>query len=162
MLMRAPDHPTGMDPELLRAWLTAIDPATTPGQPLDLFQLVFRGAPEPSLTRSWFDRIGRDAASPSVARRYLQTTATFDVREQVRSIQAPMLIIHSRGNPMIDVAEARLLAELAPNAELHERNGDDHSIFTGDTRDVLDRTSVSSRGEPADADADNPPMDGPA
>jgi pimeloyl-ACP methyl ester carboxylesterase len=138
MLVRSDDHPSGIDPYVITRWLDALDPSTRTANPLDLFGMVFPTHLDDRDLKGWFERMGRHATSPATARRYVEAAASFDVREDVSEITAPMLVLHGREDRFIDVAEARLLADLAPHAELYEREGSEHAMFAGDSQGVID------------------------
>ncbi|MGN6474985.1 MAG: LuxR C-terminal-related transcriptional regulator, partial [Mycobacteriales bacterium] len=116
--------------------LATVDPDRRQ-RPLDLFGLVLPDSQEPGADREWFDRVGRHGASPSTARRYLEAAIGFDVREEVTKITAPTIVIHNRGDQLIDVAEARELAALIPGARLVERDRPEHVMFSGDASDLV-------------------------
>ena len=61
-----------------------------------------------------------------------------DVRAVVPSIQAPTLLLHRIGDPVVPVGMSRWLADVAPHAKLIELPGSDHIVFLGDTDALAD------------------------
>jgi class 3 adenylate cyclase len=61
-----------------------------------------------------------------------------DIREVLPTIQAPTLVLHRRGDRMVDIDLGRYLADHIPGAKLVELDGDDHLFFTGDADALLD------------------------
>ena len=54
------------------------------------------------------------------------------------AIQVPTLIIHRRGDRLVDVGNGRYLAANIPGARYLELPGDDHIYFAGDADALLD------------------------
>jgi len=61
-----------------------------------------------------------------------------DVRTVAPSIQAPTLLLHRVGDPVVPIGMSRWLAETVPQARLVELAGDDHIVFLGDADALLD------------------------
>ena len=61
-----------------------------------------------------------------------------DVRAVLPAIRVPTLIMHRRGDRLIDVSNARYLAEQIPGARYVELPGNDHIYFAGDADALLD------------------------
>jgi pimeloyl-ACP methyl ester carboxylesterase/DNA-binding winged helix-turn-helix (wHTH) protein len=65
-----------------------------------------------------FDELQRRTATPASAARILAATADLDVTALAPRVQAPTLVIHSRGDRRAPLAEGRSLATLIPDSRL--------------------------------------------
>ena len=83
-------------------------------------------------------RFQRAGASPAMGRAVLAALFEIDVRDILRTIQVPTLVLHRTGDLIAPVEGARLMAAEIPNARYVEFSGDDHVPFTGDFNPVLD------------------------
>jgi class 3 adenylate cyclase len=99
--------------------------------------LAPRSASDPRL-RTWFARLERLAASPGTAARLARMNEQIDVRAVLGSISVPTLVLHQRGDQLIDIRHSRYLAEHIPGARLIELDGDEALSFAGDVDPVLD------------------------
>jgi len=134
-LLEAPDYPSGVSAQQLGK-LAEISTAGW-GEGVGL------GAWAPSRQndaelRQWWARLQRVAASPGMVRNIFALYPELDIREVLPAIQAPTLVLHRRGDRMVDIAMGRYLAGHIPGAKLVELEGTDHLFFTGDADVVLD------------------------
>jgi class 3 adenylate cyclase len=81
----------------------------------------------------WAGRLERLAASPSTIRRIFDLIGEIDVRDVLPSIRVPTLVLHRRGDSMIQIEHSRYIAERIPGAKLVELEGDDNMFALGDT-----------------------------
>jgi class 3 adenylate cyclase len=88
--------------------------------------------------REWWARLQRLAASPGMVRNIFALYPRLDIREVLPAIQAPTLVLHRRGDRMVDIEMGRYLGDHIPGAKLVELDGDDHLFFTGDADALLD------------------------
>ena len=136
--LRGPDYPIGSD-------RTEADPFTTVGIEPDAVEKGFDvlGIIAPSVAhddafRSWWDMAGNRAASPSMARAFIQKIRDADVRDRLERIAVPTLILH-RDNPNFSPVEhAHYMAERIPGSRLVELPGEDALYWVGDTAPMLD------------------------
>lgn len=135
-LVRSADHPSGVERSFVDRWLASMDPASA-APPMDFTDLVAPSLGGDRSFRRWLHDVGRLAASPDTARRYVQVAADADVRHHVRRITAPVLVMHHRDDGFVDVADARLLANLAPSARLRVYPLDGHAMYLGDVETKL-------------------------
>lgn len=87
----------------------------------------------------WWARFERVSASPGAADALFQMTTEMDIRDILKSIQAPTLVIHRADHPVVPVASAEYIAEHIPGARLVVLPGTDALPYTptgGD--DVMD------------------------
>ena len=74
----------------------------------------------------WCGRYQRLAASPRDARRQVESVFGLDAGDAPERITSPTMVIHVKGDRVLNVAMGRILAEVIPNATYLEVNGDDH------------------------------------
>jgi class 3 adenylate cyclase/pimeloyl-ACP methyl ester carboxylesterase len=76
--------------------------------------------------RAWMTRFERLSASPGSVRDYIRKSATLDLRPFVERVEAPTLVKHFRGDPVMPAANGRWLAAHLPNAQHIEYDAIDH------------------------------------
>ncbi len=136
--LRAPDYPMGAEPD-------ATDPYTTVGiepdaveQGFDILDIIAPSVAGDDAFRWWWDMAGNRAASPSMARAFIEKIREGDVRHTLARITVPTLILH-RDNPSFSpVAHAHYLAERIAGSRLVELPGEDVLYWVGDTALMLD------------------------
>ena len=99
--------------------------------------------------RRWWGKFERHSVRPAAVAPIFQTIAATDVRAILPAIRVPTLILHRRGDRLIDVSNGRYLAAHIPHARYVELPGDDHMYFTGDADALLDEIEefvTGSRG----------------
>lgn len=132
--MRAPDHPWGWTREQgLRRFVRPIQQVGHP--PLRWFGTSAVGDP---LVEDWWARYCRQAASPGMAIALLRANAGVDLRAVLPAVTSPALVLHRRGDPLVEVGQGRYLAEHLPDARLVEFDGDDHWPWFGDADEVVE------------------------
>jgi pimeloyl-ACP methyl ester carboxylesterase len=104
--------------------------------------------------RMTFARFQRLAASPGAAVELLTSLAEIDVRPALPLVHAPALVLHRNGEQMVDVVQARYIAERIPGARLVEFNGTDHFWFTEDADAVVDEIEEFLTGSRLPREAD--------
>jgi pimeloyl-ACP methyl ester carboxylesterase len=77
----------------------------------------------------WFDEFQRRTTSPGNAVRFLEAFSRIDVRERLKDVRAPTLVIHSRGDMRIPVATGCDLATRIPNAEFLGLDSNNHLLL---------------------------------
>jgi pimeloyl-ACP methyl ester carboxylesterase len=92
---------------------------------------------EDSALQEWWATMQRMGASPGMARQLFSTYAHLDVRDILDAIHVPTLVIHRRGDRVMDLAHGRYLAEHIPGARWVELDGEDHLPFVGDAEQVV-------------------------
>jgi pimeloyl-ACP methyl ester carboxylesterase len=80
----------------------------------------------------------RASASPGAAAAIMRMNRDIDVRHVLSATRVPTLILHRTGDQLIDVENARYLAQHIPDAKLIEFSGEVHSPWLGDRDAVLD------------------------
>ncbi|HET7112669.1 MAG TPA: LuxR C-terminal-related transcriptional regulator, partial [Pyrinomonadaceae bacterium] len=77
----------------------------------------------------WFNELCRKTTSPEIAARLLETRAVIDVMDLLGSVSAPTLILHSRDDDVIPLAEGHILAAGIPNAQFVELDSKNHILL---------------------------------
>ena len=80
----------------------------------------------------WFNDLCRKTASPEVAAVLLETRSRIDVTRLLGQVQAPTLVIHSRGDAVAPIQEGQLLASTIPGAQFIELDSANHILLEGE------------------------------
>ena len=93
-----------------------------------MFTLTFipGGRPEEI---AWFNELERCSASPENAARFMEAFGHIDVRDRLARVQAPTLVLHSRGDQRIPHDRGRELAAGIPGARFVLLESDNHLIL---------------------------------
>ena len=84
------------------------------------------------------NRLFVQSCSPSSALNLTRLNYELDIRQILPSVQAPALVLHSRGDRVVSVEEAEFLADTLPNGRLRVLERDDHLPWIGDVDEVAD------------------------
>lgn len=88
------------------------------------------------MQRWWAQRM-RASATPSTVRALMDMNALVDVRDALPAVRVPTLVLHRRGDALVDPGGARFLAERIPGARLEFIEGQDHFV-SGDPDQIVD------------------------
>ena len=83
------------------------------------------------------ERLERSAASPAMVWRIFEMFLDIDVRAILPTINVPTLVLHRRGDRVVNWRAGRELASQIPNARYVELPGIDHLPWAGDPDPVL-------------------------
>jgi pimeloyl-ACP methyl ester carboxylesterase len=157
----APDYPWAPSPEARRVFLDAV--LEHWGGPMDLSTLAPSRAGDPKFVAQ-FAAYLRASASPGTAHALARMNSYIDVRDALRRIRAPTLVLHRRGDRDFHPDEGRYLADRIPGASFVLLEGDDHWPFVGDSGAVLEAIErfAASLPEPPRAVAPGKPASRPA
>lgn len=147
-----PDYPIGIPPEGQQLIIGLVEQAW--GRP-DLMVALNPSLAEDEASREAWARLLRLSASPATASAVVRTLFQLDLREVLSTIQAPTLVIHRTGNPLVTVENGRYLAEHIPGAKFVELPGDDYTVPIGDVDAMLDEVEeflIGTRGKGVDTD----------
>ena len=106
----------------------------------------------------WFNELQRVSASPENAVRTTDVTANIDVRDRMPQIAVPTLVLHGRGDSVVQFEFGRQVAALIPGAKLVPLDSQSHilqeseptwPVFLSEVRSFLGVTE--SGGQPAAA-----------
>lgn len=88
--------------------------------------------------RNWWARNLRQGASPGAGIALYRMNIEIDIRAVLPTIRVPTLVMHRKGDRLIDAANSRYLADRIPGARLRELEGVDHLPWFGDADALLD------------------------
>ena len=77
----------------------------------------------------WFNELCRKTTSPEIAARLLETRATINVVDLLDKVEAPTLILHSRDDDVIPIAEGHILAAGIRGAQFVELDSKNHILL---------------------------------
>lgn len=106
--------------------------ATGWGQDNPAYRQIFSTTFMPSASSeelSWFNEFQRITTSPENAVRFLSVFADIDVREQLKKVTVPTLVIHSMGDQRIPVEIGQEIAKTIPNASFLGLESDGHLLL---------------------------------
>lgn len=78
---------------------------------------------------AWFDEFQRNTTSAQNAVRFLNAFADIDVRDRLKDIRCPTLVIHCRNDLRVPMASGRALAAEIPNAEFVGLDSNNHLLL---------------------------------
>ena len=95
----------------------------------------------------------RRSASPGAAVALMRMATQIDVRDVLRSVRTPTLVLHRIGDIVVNVEEGKWIARQVPCASYVELSGDGHTVWAGDADAVVDEieeflTGTRSTPEP--------------
>jgi class 3 adenylate cyclase len=115
---------------LLEANSELVSPLWGQGATIDIFSPSLADDPR---AREFQARFERQAASPMRVQQLFEMFLDTDVRDALPLIQAPTVVMHRRGDPVVNYRAARWLAEQIWNSRYVEFEGDDHFPWVGDS-----------------------------
>jgi class 3 adenylate cyclase len=104
--------------------------------------------------RAMLGRLQVQSATPTDAIAFMRMAFDIDVRDIVPSVNVPTLVIHRTGDRVCHVENGRFLACHIPGAKYVELAGEDHSIWTEGSDEIVSETREFLTGvrEPAEPD----------
>jgi class 3 adenylate cyclase len=130
------EHPWAPDPAGIEALAGAIELGVW-GQAIVLPLLAPSVAGDERIL-SWFRKLERMSATPSMAADLLRRTLTTDVRPLLKDIAAPALVLHRKDAPLIPAEALRWLADALPDGRYVEVPGDQVPGYLGDVDALMD------------------------
>ena len=121
------------DPEDTRAGKALVEVvrfgwgADTPAFRRLFTELFIPGGSNEQLT--WFDELMRRTTRPEVAARMLESCGEIDVTRSLSRVQAPTLVMHSRGDARVPLEQGRVLAAGIPDARFIELDSRNHLLL---------------------------------
>ena len=128
------DYPWAPRPDAREAELVALE--LNWATRMDLDQLA------PSESEAFKSRLAayfRRSASPGTGVALMCMNTQHDIREVLPSIRVPTLVMHRRDDIDVKVEEGRWIAEQIPGARYIELPGDSHTLWGGDTDQIVDQ-----------------------
>jgi class 3 adenylate cyclase len=148
----APDYPIGIDVDEAEATVDQVEKIWGHGQAMPL--IATQDAPDDEATRRRFARFERNSATPAMSAAALRFPLHIDARHALSSISAPTLVIHRTGDPLVNVAHGRYLAEHIRGARFSEYPGDFHESAMGKDEEVLDEIEEFLTGTRQESEID--------
>ncbi|HYA08746.1 MAG TPA: adenylate/guanylate cyclase domain-containing protein [Gaiellaceae bacterium] len=105
------------------------------GKSRGILSIVPSAGEDPRLVE-WFGRLMVQSASPTAAETFMRMAFEIDVRDVVPAVRVPTLIVHSTGDRICHVENARFLARTIPEARYLELESEDH-VPWGENADVI-------------------------
>ena len=84
------------------------------------------------------NRLFVQSGSPSTALKITRLNYELDIRPILPSVQAPALVLHSRGDRVVSAEDAEFLADGLPNGRLKVMDRDDHLPWIGNVDEIAD------------------------
>jgi class 3 adenylate cyclase len=144
-LAQADDYRIGWAAETVERLVSdATAPPADEGRPFDLLAGLAPSVAEDEAFRRWWERAGRQGASPATAKALWSAYAMADVRAVLPMIQAPTLVVVRPDDAALSPAFGRFLADHIPGARLVELPGPDNlwwvdaeAAFTAEVEEFL-------------------------
>lgn len=149
--LATPGYPGGTTPEQLQASIDTL--LAQWGTSAGLAQRCASKAGDAQFEQ-WWGRFLRMSASPQAGVGLLAMNAQIDIRHVLPAISVPTLILHARGDPVINVAEGQYLADHIPSAKFVPFEGVDHIPFVQGSELLAEQISEFLTGAKAPADID--------
>jgi pimeloyl-ACP methyl ester carboxylesterase len=104
--------------------------------------------------RAWLGRLQVQSGSPADAIAFMRMAFEIDIRDIVPLIKVPTLVVHRTGDRVCHVENGRFLARHIEDAKYVELPGEDHSIWTDRSEELVAevREFLTGVREPAEPD----------
>jgi class 3 adenylate cyclase len=138
---RADDYPAGIPGDALDTFLESSIEGVPGTEAIGPDDFLTAGAPSVAADaafRAWWDRAGRQGASPATAKAILAVGYAADVRPLLPTVSVPTLVLHRRDESVFRIGHGQYLADHIPGAKLVELDGADSLYWVGDTGPLLD------------------------
>ncbi|WP_322858321.1 adenylate/guanylate cyclase domain-containing protein [Mycobacterium europaeum] len=152
--LRSPDYPIGTNLDDADRFTTVGMEPDAVEQGFDMLGIIAPSVAGDAAFRSWWDMAGNRAASPSMARAFINKIREGDVRDRLPLVAVPTLILHRDNPDFSPVGHAHYLAEHIPGSRLVELPGRDALYWVGDTAPVLDEIEEFITGVRGVSDAE--------
>jgi pimeloyl-ACP methyl ester carboxylesterase len=131
----APDYPWAPPADALLEAATFIEPGLFTGDDVEIWA--------PSLaddqrTMEWLGKYRRSAVSPGSLAQLFTMFLDIDVRAVLPAIAVPTLVLHRRGDRVVNRRAGQWMAEQIPGARYVELPGLDHFPWVGDSDAIVD------------------------
>ena len=133
----APDFPWASPAEALREAAAEFIAPVWGRDPEGIMELFAPSASRDPKALEALARLERSAASPAVTQQIFEMFLDIDVRDVLPTIGVPTLVVHRRGDRVVNWRAGRHLAEQIPGARYVELPGIDHLPWSGDVEALL-------------------------
>lgn len=130
----APDYPHALNAGQYDMWLQQLVAVWGGPAGIETFAPSLSGDPQ---ARAWWAGLLRAASSPGALKGVLEALRDTDVRDLLRRISAPTLVLHRRGDRAVRIGAGRHLASHIVQARFVELDGADHWAFAGEQKPML-------------------------
>lgn len=146
------DYPWAPPADAIRqASLELIAPYWGQGATMEIFAPSLADDPQ---AVEFLGRLQRTAASPAMVFKIFEMFLDIDVRDVLGSIRVPTVVIHRRGDRVVNRRAGEWLASRIPGARYVELPGIDHMPWAGDPDAVLDQVEEFLTGTRSSAGFD--------
>lgn len=129
------DYPWAPPADLVEASISGIDDYWGEGAFLEVWA---PSVAEDERIKKWWSQFERLGASPGAMVQLMKMFAGIDVRHVLPVISVPTLVLHRKGDRVVNYRGARWMAEQIPGAKYVELQGVDHVPIFGDTDSLID------------------------
>jgi pimeloyl-ACP methyl ester carboxylesterase len=147
----APDYPWASPADALRESAAEFIAPNWGTRPEGMVELFAPSAADHPGVIEFTGRIERSAASPAMVQQIFEMFLDVDVRGVLPTIHVPTLVLHRRGDRVVNYRAGRDLAERIPGSHYVELAGIDHLPWSGDAESVLGEIEeflTGARSEP--------------
>jgi len=150
----APDYPWASPEDALRESAAEFIAPYWGQQAEGLVELFAPSLADGPQTVDFFGRLERSAASPGMVRQLFEMFLDVDVRAILPTIKVPTLVLHRRGDRVVNRRAGEELAAQIPGARYVELPGIDHAPWAGDSEAVLGELEEFLTGARSAAESD--------
>jgi len=147
----APDYPWAAPREAIMEAAQVLNEHWGEGAVAEIFTPSI--ADEPGV-REAVGAYERHAASPRAAQKLHDMFLDMDVRDVLPSVRVPTLVLHRRGDRVVNIRAGRWLASQIADARMVELDGIDHEVSAGDTDAIVDEIQEFVTGSREAAEPD--------
>jgi class 3 adenylate cyclase len=119
----------------IEAAVELVEPYFFNGQDIELWIPSLADDPQ---AIEWLGRFRRAAVSPDTLAALFAMFLDIDVRHVLPTLQVPTLVLHRRGDRVVNWRAGRWMAEQIPGARYVELSGQDHFPWFGDANAVIE------------------------
>jgi pimeloyl-ACP methyl ester carboxylesterase len=134
---QAPDYPWASPAEALRESAAEFIAPYWGLRPEGMLELFAPSLADDPGVAEFTGRMERSAASPAMVQKIFEMFLDIDVRGVLPTLHVPTLILHRRGDRVVNYRAGRDLAQRIPDARYVELPGSDHLPWAGDSDAVL-------------------------
>ena len=133
----APDYPWATPADALRESAAEFLAPYWGRDPEGLLTLFAPSVADDPQTQDFIARLERHSASPAMVRQIFEMFLDIDVRDVLGTIRVPTLVLHRRGDRVVNRRAGEYLASQIAGARYVELEGIDHAPWIGQADDVL-------------------------
>ena len=131
----APDYPWAAPAEALVQGSESIAPGLFTGDDIEIWAPSLRDDPQ---AQQLLGRWRRASVSPAVIVALFTMFLEIDVRDVLPTLRVPTLVLHRRGDRVVNWRAGRWMADQIPGARHVELSGQDHFPYLGDVEAVVE------------------------